>query len=530
MTINILKIPDQYFFVWDRKRHEAVLNGINLVQRIKSEDTEESRNRLYDLLVPSVGFREAERLRDANTDDVRDVLEHVRERQVQMKAYLEERFETAKQKANNSRHEEFNKQEYNRNSIFYTISRTGLTIISDALLGKSDWEAVSVGMVSGERLDRYIPEEIIDIVTNILPFAIVFNERRQELRKVLESLGIEQPEISRVESKLPNIKELNLPDEQKQETERLLESYIRREKDFNQVVGQLDRRFGIETKELKGRLKRVIRGSGFKLARALYGLRFGNIEKGVLSPGYKNDFYGLGEEIAHIGLDEKRVEKVHTRNARYGDAIITSWLSGKQGMPTKMLTHLGIDQVCKWHTNHFTFLDPITDIDDETAGLYVGHFLFGSGYISSNSRFYSPKDKSREWFLNLLENIGKMRGDISISSQTSGEIAKRRGIEIRNPDRVIEQYYVPLQFVRLAEYALDNCSSPEFYRAALRGWLTDRTQGSSSQFSMKPEYEYIIREMSKSVGLHMSDGFAHDKKLRVRVRNPEVVGYIDPNS
>lgn len=70
MVINILDIPDQYFFVWDRARHEAALDSLEFVSKLETDDTEEKRGEMQKRITPVVGFREAERLKDAKPEVV----------------------------------------------------------------------------------------------------------------------------------------------------------------------------------------------------------------------------------------------------------------------------------------------------------------------------------------------------------------------------------------------------------------------------------------------------------------------------
>src|SRR3989338_7906562 len=162
--INILEILDQYFFVWDRARHEAAIDGLELVGDIEREDSAEKRERLHQRIVSVVGFRQAEKLKAAKPEEVREALQAVRERQQYLKGYLEERFEAARQRAA-ARYpdpEVFGEQEVRRDAAFYTLARSGLMVISDALIGGSDWEIISGEISNGQRLDSYLPSEIID--------------------------------------------------------------------------------------------------------------------------------------------------------------------------------------------------------------------------------------------------------------------------------------------------------------------------------------------------------------------------------
>ncbi len=528
MTINILKIPDQYFFVWDRKRHEAALDGLKIVERMKSEDTEESRNRLHGLLVPSVGFREAEKLRDSRPENVRDALEPVRERQIQMKAYLEKRFEEARKKADNKRPEDFNQKELARGAVFYTMSRSCLVTISETLLGSSDWEKIAGEVSIGSSLSSYLPRDVTDVVRNVLPYAIVFNKRRQELRERLYSLGMNSEGLDILNSLLPKTWEPDMPEEQRQEIERLLESCIRGEVDLNQRIDEIGKKFNVDAKDLKKKVRNVIKGS-VRLAKSLNGLEYGKVDEGILGPGYKAaaDWFGIGKEVSALGLNEYDIDHVHTKILRYGNRI-QNWLSGDQGLSTQLLEHFGIEDVTSWHTSQLPILDPRINPDDETLGLYVGHFLFGSTSQTRTGFSYSPKTKTREWFLDLLEKSGKLERGTYIQSMTSGMIAKRFDRESKNPDKVIEIYRLPTQFVKLAEYALGNCSSQEFYRAALRAWLEDRAfvRDKGCSAIMKPEYEGVIREFSNRTGLSVSNGWDHYKKKMACVKNLDSVGYV----
>ncbi len=525
---NILDIPDQQFYVWDRVRHEAARDGLEFLSGLEKEDDDQKRDELEKRIQPAVGFRQAEKLRDAKPEEVREVLQSVRERQIQMKAYLEERFETAASRINARFPEDFGEQEVRRNAVFHTLSRSGTILIADSF-GQRDWEEISDRVRDGNQLDNYLPREIVENILDLLPYALVFNKQRAELKDKLRSyLTAEQ--LENLDRKLPKLPDL--PEEANQMVERCIKSEVDFEKEFAQLASNL-KLSPEKAEELENRLKKVVQGS-VRLARSLDGLRFGRADEEILDPPYRTKsrykWFGLGKEIAGLRLAEYDIDHVHTRNSRYVASIIASWLSGKGGLPTKLLEYLGIEDVSSWHTRQNKFLDPVLEPDPETLGLYTGHFLFGNGFMSGISGYYSPKDKRREWFLNLLERAGRLEEDLSIQSTTSGKIAKRFSIQIQNPDKVVEMYIVPVQIFRLAKYAIERCQDEGFYRAALRGWLVDRYSQFSGQKGgltrMKKEYEDKIKEMASAVGLNLSRwGDSNQRRSRVYVNNPEVVGY-----
>ncbi|MBI4163624.1 MAG: hypothetical protein HY512_02065 [Candidatus Aenigmarchaeota archaeon] len=533
--INILEIPGQYFFVWDRTRHEAAINGLKLVEDIESEDSAKNRERLHQRIVPVVGFRQAERLKDAKPEEVRETLQVVRERQQYLKGYLEERFETGASRAGTRYPENFGEQEVRRDAVFYTLTRSGLIVISDALGEQTDWEKASGEILNGERLDRYLPPEVTEITQDLLPRAILFNQQRNDLKSRLREYGLSDDQLRQLDKALPNVVNLDLPEEQKQQAQVLLQRCIGPEADFEREFGRLTEQLQLdqqEATELKQKLKKVVRGSAFRLARGLYGLKNGRIDDGALNSFYTtgsiHKWFGLGRDISELGLTELDIDHVHTRNVRYVTSIINNHLSGWNGLPTKLIEHLGIEDASSWHTQRNTFLDPVLEPDPETLGLYVGHFLFGHGSATTGS--YSPKDKGREQFLDLLERSGKLNKDLYVNTKTSGEISEDFRKQIKNPDKVVKKYTVPLQIFRLAKHALERCQDREFYMSALRGWLVDRYTPErrclGGGITMKRNYEDLIRTMASVVGLNVSDGYEMSERSKhVYVRNPEIVGY-----
>ncbi len=541
--INILEIPDQYFFVWDRARHEAALDGLELVSKLANEDTEEEREILKHRITPVVGFRQAEKLKEARPEEVREALQAVRERQQYLKGYLEERFETARQRAA-ARYPEpevFGGQEVRRDAAFYTLARSGLMLISDALMGGSDWEQISGEISNGERLERYLPNQIIELTRDLLPRAILFNEQRDELKAVLRSYGLGDEQLRQLDRALPEAINLDLPENQREQVNTMLERCVETETDFEREFGGLAQQLQLgqqESQELKKKLKKVVKGSAFRLARGLDGLRNGMVDEGVLISSYKVrtilKWYPLGEEISRLGLKEDDRDHVHSRNSRYASLVLSSWLDAEKSMPINLINSLGIEDVSCWctHSGSINTLDPRLDISPNTLGRYIGHFLFGKGYVGKNENLqYSPtKIRDRDWFLDLLEELGNLTSDPSTRENPLKRVHQVFGRE-SDTQGTVKRYSVPRRILDLTRYALEcyrKDPNPTMAAVSLESWMAERlsrSYGKAIELSMKPEYETDIRRMCEQVGLNISSGLIRWNKKVVYVRNPEIVGY-----
>ncbi len=535
--INILDIPDQYFFVWDRARHEAAINGLEFVAGLEKEDSDEKRVELEKRITPVVGFRQAERLKTAKLEEVREALQAVRERQQYLKGYLEQKFEAARQRAaaKYSDPEAFGKQEVRRDAVFYTLARSGLMIISNVLVEAEDWERVSGEIANGESLDRYLPSEIVGLTRDLLPRAILFNEQRDELKAALRSYGLGDDQLRQLDRALPDAISLDLPEQQMEQVNTMLERCVSSEADFEMEFSGLTEQLQLdqqESQELKQKLKKVVKGSAFRLAKGLDALRNGRVDEGVLLNAYKTStiipWYPLGYDIAGLGVMEHDVEHVHTRNSRYR-ATLLNYLYAMIGIPTKVIKMLSIDNVSSWTTPGAPkILDPHTQFNSEYVGKLIGYFLFGHGITySSDVLVYRPcRKKSREQFLDMLAQLGKLQWEPSYTVSSSRDVAKRFGRESKS-STTSEVYLVPNQFLELARIGfqrLEVNEDPEMIKSALKCWLEDRSNR-HMHVGIKPEYEGVIRRMAQTVGLGLSEGQDSFNKRRVYVRNPEIVGY-----
>ncbi len=412
MPINILELPAT-FFVYDAERHEEIEESARLVQAMQKgnkPDNEENRLDLKRRITPVFGFRQAEELFEEDLETVSQELEVKRKRQIDLRAYLGHKLEEASKRAagKHSNPEAYSRHEVTRDACFYTVWRSGLGPIADILDRKEDgyWEKISGEIANGARLTDYLSKDLIDITTNFLPYTLVFNSRRAELMERLKSTGLEEEQLKKIERKLPKTVEIDLPEEEKKEVEGLLERCLRSEANFSQEFGLMAGRLGLDekqAKELKNRIKKIVKGP-FRLAVALRGLGYGRVDEEVLASLYKTNSnlfcYPLADEIATLDLEEYDMDHVHTKNARYLGIFFSTYMRGIEGLPIKLINHLGIEDVSKWSIgrSRLNLLDPEKNIDDKILGLYIGHFLFGSGSEKKTGVLrFAPKSKSREW-------------------------------------------------------------------------------------------------------------------------------------
>ncbi|MBI4171071.1 MAG: hypothetical protein HY514_05200 [Candidatus Aenigmarchaeota archaeon] len=545
LNINILDIPDQYFFVWDRERHEAIEYSLLAIEELKKEpkkaETENDRAALKDQITPVFGYRQAEKLWQKDLADIEEALGEKEKRQKQLKQYLEGRLLAAASRAAKIYPDSFGEADRRRDAAFYPAARSGLMAIARAAGHELEWELLAGELADGKRLDSYLPQAFITDVLDFLPQALLFNKYRDELKSRLKSYGVANEQVAEIDRNLLQAIDLaGIEEEQRQDIENLLEECAVREKDFLEEFDRLKTKLQLDEEragQLKGKLKKVVRGSTFRLAKAVQGLQYGRVDERILNQTYRtqNNFtwLPLGAELAKLGLKEHDVDHVHTRNARYVNEILTNYLSGEHKMPQSLIKYLQIDVVSNWGTSGvpIPLLDPMLQPDSETVGSYIGYFLFGHGSFHGTRFFYFPCQKDREWFLDLLEQAGTLAREPGKNERSSKEFATRFGIAC-NYERIYQCYYVPAQFATLAHYALEKFGKqedPALAKAALFGLLMDRYYANKKRrgvtLSLKPEYEEDIRRMAQLVGVEMSGGYVHGNKLRVYVRNPEVVGY-----
>lgn len=535
--INILDIPDQYFFVYDRERHEEAVDGLRAVDELFLGDTQEAREKIHKRLIPVIGFREAEALVQRDAERMKERLEEVVEKQLHLKAYLEQKFAMAAQRAARAYPEDFGDREVRRDAVFYTLSRAGLAVIGDFVRGETDWEKVAERISNGEQLERFLPSKIIRDVVALLPCAILFNEQRAELTAQLKQYNADL--AKKVERALPRpveFNQLDLPKGLEQQIMQLLRGCIKQGETFLRGVDSLAERLELDEEaaaELTGRLKRVVRGSTFRLARGLEELRHGRVDECVLSPDYsarsRKKWMPLAVELAKAGCVRRHdIEHVHTKNSSYLQTIY-GWLRGRDAFSTRALQILDVGEVSGWSGEGSKLLDP-QKVTERTAGLYVGYFLFGRGNQSCRKKrnlrtlSYYMREKSEEWFFDTLERTGTL-----VTRPSLGETMTGFGY-------VCRVHTIPIQFLGIAEYALETMTTETletFRKTALQGWLEDnvrcvhvRKSGTlSMQTSIRSEYEGVIRQMAKAVGLNISRGSVRGNRVDVHVRNPEIVGY-----
>ena len=544
--VNIFNIPEQYFFVGDTERQEAIQDSLETLASLKLRDTEEYREVLREQIKLVSGFRKAERLAYERISTLEELLLESKKRQQYLQRHLGERFHEAARKAAMNYPTNFGEMEVKRDAVFYTLARSGVMAIAESAGYKLDWEDVSRDILGGNRLEHHLNQRFIEDVVQFLPYAIMFNKHRDELKARLQSYGIEIPDIDKILPKPIDLAALNLREEQKQYAEELLEKCLAHEEKFLQQFEQITERLKLneeKSKNLEQRLKKVVKGSTFRLANGLSQLQYGRVDDGVLSPKYLRSliysWFPLAVEFTKLGLKENNVEHVHTGNARYASMIDGNYLHTIRGLATKVINYINIYDVSRWCPGGggFSILDPILKPESKTLGLFIGYLLFGPGgefgEIGETRHIYHyfPINKDRKWFLDLLERIGVMSRDIYIGKTPVKEIANRLDRKT-DSKRIAESYIVPKQFYSLALYALENSRKQEdieLAKAALFGLLDDRSskaqKGKGVYAGLKLEYEEDIRRMAQLVGLKMSEGFTDFNKKRVYVSNPEVVGY-----
>ncbi len=531
-TYSILDIPGEEFFVFDAERLEQAVFARDLAENLKSPDKGDTQKRMELLektLSDAIGFRIAEGLYQEDPDQIIATVRPVIERQQRLQGYLQERFETAAKKAAEKRPANFAEKEIGVDAVFYTVMRSGLAVISDALTGeKQDWEKAARKIAGKEeRLERYLSEQLTEDTLRILPYAISLQSARTELKQSLESAGYTGG-INKLLPKPVDLSDLDLPEEQQKEVEAMLRNCISAESDFNKEFSGLAEKLGLspeKAKVLKGKLQTVVRGSSFKLSRAVEGLVYGRVDEDVLSGMYtvktRHAFYPLAEEIAYLGLDENEVDHVHIPNARYISMIYSTWVSGRAAISERLLKLLEIDDVSACGgSGRLKILDPQINPSPETIGKYIGHFLFGRGFVTKGNLGYVGSSKTRDWFLNLVELLGVLTVDPCVN---------------KPQQRNSRSYHTPLHIKNLTEYALEKSTEEpdiELNKAALLGWMDDRyTQRQNRRGGralIKPKYEAYIRRMAGGIGLELSKGF-HGKGqnlITVYVGNPEAVGYV----
>ncbi len=542
--LNILDIPDQYFFVWDRARHEAIEYALAAIEELRKTDTEKGRADLKEQITPVFGFRMAEKLHQKGLPVIEEALKEKEERQRHLKRHLEDRFQAAARKAAELYPTDFDETEVRRDAVFYTAARSGLMAISDALGYGLDWECVSGEISSGQRLDRYLPQELVRDVVALLPHAVLFNKHRDELFSRLKSYGLSEEKLAEVRRALPDptdLDKLGLHEEQRCEVEGLLEKCAKGESEFSEEFGRLSERLHLDdehSKELKNKLKKVVKGSAFGLAKSLNGLQQGRVDENVLARTYRcvsaRLFIPLGAEAAALGRWEYNISHVHVQKLRQTN-MLKVYFHGREGIPQNLMRFVQLDETSKWAGSAYrALLDPILRPGAETLGLYIGHFLFGHGSEKQNQVAYcSGQSKGREWFLDLLEKIGKLEIDPSKQGRNNQDIARQFGRE-QDYRGTSEIYTIPQHFVVLAYYGLEQSrqkEEPQIAKAALFGLFCDRfcKDKRGGHVNLKLEYEDDIRRMAYLLGLSMSKGSMEGNKLRVHIKNYEIVGY-NPNS
>lgn len=449
--INILEIPYQYFFVFDRKRYDAIQSSLAFVVQLREEDTYEQRTALKAMLTPVFGFREAVILHTEEPSELEDALLEKNERQLELQQSLNLKFRDKARESRKKRPRVSFDDEIRRDAVFYTLFKTGLIELADSAGIEQNWEEVSGRIAKGAKLFDYFPRELIGDTVSATP-----NSR---------------------------------------------------------------------------------------LAQSLSGLIDGIVDNGILDSRYRrkvSSFWPLAQEISGLGLNEYEISHAHTRNSRYNTIIMTRWLTGHDSLSTRLVNFLGITDVSTWSKRgEGSLLDPITEPDAETVGSFIGYFLFGkrNDYL----RNYNPRGRGREWFLDLVETVGRLKHDYSTIKITGQEIAENFGRKTYS-DKTSERYHVPFYVTELAKFGLEksramshqNMAQKNYltamHRSALRAWLSDRASKprarGSLEASLRTEHEDDIRRMAFDVGLAISESRESTRTTKkVYVRNPEIVGY-----
>ncbi|GEM_PF-3508476 len=538
---NLLDVPDQYFVVYDRDRHNAITDSIIFLNQLGEADSDDQEKmlELKEKITPVFGFREAENILDVNFgfDHIIDYLKEKEHRQIDLKIYLERKIEDAARRAAANYPSDFKKIEIKRDAVFYTAARSGLSAIAEVIGQKVDWENTAGEICSGTRLDKFLSPSLVEDVIGFLPYAILFNGHRDELKQRLQHYGIKERHAVAVVEKLPKQVELlglNLSSEQMKSVENLIKACAVDQRGFDKEFDLLVENHRIDkgkAKSLKRRLERVVKGSTFLLAKSLSGLKRGVVSEDVLSRAYTRDrachFYALGAKLSQLGLKTYDIDHVHTDNARYMDIIYSTYLPGN-GIPQVVIKELGIEDISSWYTysNSIPLLDPKTQIDSITLGLYIGLFLFGWGHSKTGELHYYSTKRKQDSLISLLERTGKLSRKPGVSKTLANT---QEGTKIQ------EYSAIPVQFGHLAKYGLEKGSQDrELAIAALRVLFEDKATGYASQYSdsrtlwidVKPEYADVIKEMAKLTGITLTPSSASASRIHASVKDPELVGYI----
>ena len=545
--INILNIPRQHFFVYDRRRHDAAVYGARHLDTLRGDDTESNRLVLRDeYLSPVVGFRQAERLYTAPLGELKDVFAEHAAKQARMKSYLESRFSEAARKAAKRRPEGFAKREVVRDAAFYTLTRSGIAAIAEAAGENADWERAATELANGERLKEKLRNDVVREALELMPSALLFADRRRELYGQLEAMGMDAASMEKIMATMPetiDFRSFGISEEQKPAVRSFLERYRSAGEGFDAGFERLSGSLDLDAaarRTLRKRLQKIVSGSLYTLSQGVEELQQGRADERVLSRTYRTgrflSYYPLGSELSMLGLRKYDVDHVHTIVAGCTENAIKC-LQGDAGMPTKVVRDIQAEKATRWSGKRINLLDPAIEVSNGTAGNYVGHFLFGHGKSPHHSVAYALRSMTRGQFFDLLETTGILDKEPCLLETSGEDLAGKFGISLSS-NRSYNSYLVPAQFVHLARASLSEWKehgNEAIARNALLTWLEERSwragQGRRARFaSVKPEYQDVMRDMASAVGLNIGSGKRFNNKIHVYVSNPEQVGFVPVES
>ena len=445
--------------------------------------------------------------------------------------------------------------------------RSGIIAIYNLLHGVNlTPEGFSQALLDGRRLNDVVADTKVLDVAQVLPSAVIYTQERKILEEALVQSGLSGNEASRIMKSVPYAPSVGdaveiltkVLGKRKEDVQEALIRCFAASGKFEAQFQKFAERIGLpneRVEETRRILVEAVKGLGseLRIVEAFSDVNQGLPIEYVLVQSYRQPFlFPLARLVTdNLELRELQVQKVHTRIAGTAAAFYTSLLKGSYGLSRNLLSFLfeqsqdKRSSITAWSvTGKRKIFYPVHEVSYETLGTLFGRLFFGRGFRSSNNQLsYSLDEKGADDILNVLESFGALESRLRQSTKTisSEQLARAfKSTHDFDESRLHTSQYIdlPYQFTHTIDMVLANMGTlsknSDFCKAALRGWLYDRSNASrgglAARFSINRagydvKHEDVARKLAQTIGLNISEGFALNNRKIVYVNHPEAVGY-----
>lgn len=488
-------VGENYFAIFPKEKYDIALSIAARANHLQSEisASKEAEAQLIGLqreLSECIGITEAEkldsfaRIEEAAWEEY-SRLEKVKEFHTH---FFQQAIEVAKSRVQDRCPKFDLEEELRRDSIFHTLARSGILIISRYLGMDVKEEDVTEAILRGDGIERYLPKGFSEDDIKLFVLGMQNSVKRNEF---LDSLKVRY----------------GLNEEQ---------------------IGQIK-------KDLQRRFKNVGHSQPVRIGKGAMDLWRGKIDPNYIlrSTYLTKSHYPLAFLITQLPIEGYDVPRFHTSIANYVNYLATALLTGSNGIHQEMLKFLseltginGFEHVTVWGAK-YDLIHPIREIPDDVWGHVYGMML---ARLSNRDKF-TLHNINAEGLQAQIERLGRLDKKLKIySRKTSSDELNRIFDEEGRHGKTYEtnKTDMPRQVVNLINSVKLQEVSPEFANHALNSYamLRGYKHGGYKHGEGYDLYilhaEDTVRALGSRAGVNISEGFLTGRILTVYMSNLKI--------